>query len=251
MINVVNVIFLVKLHMNKTAFMNLFLNEIPIFLRPEALPHYPFAFDIVLSGDQCRQALLHRGRLMLEDPPVAVAAQLLQQLASEYNPFIYHLEIITAQYEQIFKVFSSPFLYMEAAGGIVYGKACDAFLIIKRLGKWDLPKGKIELNETPEQTAQREVFEESRISAQLQRFVCDTYHTYKMGSKPVLKRTYWFLLDAEACLPPQPQTEESIEDARWVPRQEISRYYQPTYSSIRFVWENVLQQSIYPSNNNA
>ena len=45
--------------------------------------------------------------------------------------------------QEIWKEFSSMMKMIEAAGGIVINKD-EKILFIYRLGKWDLPKGKLE-----------------------------------------------------------------------------------------------------------
>ncbi|HNZ72395.1 MAG TPA: NUDIX domain-containing protein, partial [Prolixibacteraceae bacterium] len=58
--------------------------------------------------------------------------------------------------------FHSLFQQIDAAGGLVLNSE-EKLLCIKRWGKWDLPKGKMEKGEEPAQTALREVEEECGI----------------------------------------------------------------------------------------
>src|SRR5437868_11884755 len=60
------------------------------------------------------------------------------------------------------KIFLSYYTLVEAAGGLVQNNR-EEFLLIKRLGKWDLPKGKLDYDESPEEAAIREVEEECGI----------------------------------------------------------------------------------------
>ena len=69
-----------------------------------------------------------------------------------------------------------------AAGGVVYKD--DSLLMIFRNNKWDLPKGKRELNESEQDCALREVEEECGISdLSIVRFLKYTYHTYYIKEK--------------------------------------------------------------------
>ena len=52
--------------------------------------------------------------------------------------------------------------YIKAAGGLVRNQEGD-YLFIKRLGKWDLPKGKVEAEEQMKEAAVREVEEECGV----------------------------------------------------------------------------------------
>ena len=58
--------------------------------------------------------------------------------------------------EEIWEDFTHMFKVIEAAGGLVKNKN-NELLFIRRMGKWDLPKGKIEKGESLEQAALREV----------------------------------------------------------------------------------------------
>jgi hypothetical protein len=71
------------------------------------------------------------------------------------NPslYVYHNDV-----EELFNVFRMIFEYREAAGGFVRNSN-DESLFIYRFDKWDLPKGHLEIDETPEKGAVREVEE--------------------------------------------------------------------------------------------
>ena len=71
-------------------------------------------------------------------------------------------QIKTEDVEYAFKKFSEQLIIIEAAGGVVYNDE-EKILLIKRFGKWDLPKGKIERIETPKHAAMREVCEETGV----------------------------------------------------------------------------------------
>ena len=64
--------------------------------------------------------------------------------------------------DKIWDDFHDSFTNIEAAGGIVKNDE-NKILFIHRLGKWDLPKGKLEPNESLENAAVREVEEETGI----------------------------------------------------------------------------------------
>src|SRR5690606_25043669 len=64
--------------------------------------------------------------------------------------------------QQTWKKLSSAGKWIHAAGGVVFNSAGD-LLMIHRLGRWDLPKGKCEHNESVNESAIREVQEECGI----------------------------------------------------------------------------------------
>ena len=61
-----------------------------------------------------------------------------------------------------FNTFCRNFITIYAAGGIVYNNS-QQILMIFRNNFWDLPKGKLELNEKIEDCAIREVEEETGV----------------------------------------------------------------------------------------
>lgn len=141
--------------------------------------------------------------------------------------------------EQLFREFSTQFTILEAAGGLVFNREGQG-LLIYRLGTWDLPKGKIDPGETPEQAAVREVQEETGLKeVALGEFLQMTYHTYRHLKKGrILKPTYWYRMTTpETKL--TPQTDESIEKAEW---KSVSGFLESglnVYPNIRLVLEQV------------
>ncbi|MCX6226814.1 MAG: NUDIX domain-containing protein, partial [Bacteroidia bacterium] len=134
--------------------------------------------------------------------------------------------------EDFFKMFISFYQIIEAAGGIVRHPS-GKYLFIKRFGKWDLPKGKIEKGESPELAALREVREECGIAdLKINNALPSTYHTYKLEGNRVLKKTWWFAMDYTGNLFTKPQTEEGITEASWLVPSQFDMVLENTYRSI-------------------
>lgn len=112
--------------------------------------------------------------------------------------------------------FSSCFTLLEAAGGYVTNPE-GKLLVFYRRGSWDLPKGKIDPGETPEQAAVREVQEETGlVNVALGDFLDHTWHTYRdRHDVRILKKTWWYRM-ATSDTQLTPQTEEDIERIEWV-----------------------------------
>ena len=135
------------------------------------------------------------------------------------------------------KIFEN-FTYIPAAGGVVKNKK-DQLLFIKRLGRWDLPKGKMEKGETPEKTAKREVSEECGIyHHEIVKKLISTVHLYrspfiKKDNNWVEKKTFWFemILKENECI--TPQTEEDISVVRWFSRDQLAVVNDSTYRSLK------------------
>jgi len=155
----------------------------------------------------------------------------------EHNDKIKHSVFFTDKVEETLSIFSQQYKIIEAAGGIVKNPS-EEILAIFRLGKWDLPKGKMEKNEKPEFTAEREIAEECGISGHtLKAKICKTYHTYKIADKKILKKTHWYAFTIENIPNLIPQTIENIEEARWVSKKEFSKLLEHSYPSIRQVFK--------------
>ena len=143
------------------------------------------------------------------------------------NLFIYHNDI-----DFVFSEFSSLFKIIEAAGGLVKTPD-DYFLIIKRKGLWDLPKGKLERKEKSEKGAIREVEEECGISnLKLSDQIETTYHIYTENDKQILKKTIWYEMLHDGNVTLTPQTKEQITEAKWIHKNNIHEIKQNTYASI-------------------
>lgn len=139
--------------------------------------------------------------------------------------------------EEIWEDFTHMFRVVEAAGGIVSNKE-GKILFIHRLGKWDLPKGKIEKGESLEQAALREVEEETALQELiLEEFVNNTFHVYKeRNGDRILKTTYWFKMSYVGEKDPVPQTEEGITEVSWKNQDEIQQEVFPkTFQNIKLI----------------
>jgi len=143
--------------------------------------------------------------------------------------------------EASWKIFLSYCRLSEAAGGLVVNEKQE-YLLILRHGKWDLPKGKLEYDETPEAAAVREVSEECGIAPpEIIKPIEKTFHTYELKGKRTLKKTHWFLMRSTNAGELIPQREEDIEEARWMTKEEVLKsVFANTYASIKELLEKSL-----------
>lgn len=137
--------------------------------------------------------------------------------------------------EKLFRRFCSHFVEIKAGGGCVRNRL-GKYLMIKRRGLWDIPKGKLEEGESIEECAVREVMEETGIGhIELGAIITITHHTYELDGKPCLKHTWWFNMTTNANDTPVAQTEEEIAEVRWMSMDEIKRNFTDSYLSIKEV----------------
>jgi len=124
-----------------------------------------------------------------------------------------------------------------AAGGIVVNPNQEMLWIFRR-GFWDLPKGKLDPNETIEVCALREVMEETGISnlilGDLIKTTTHRYFDIYINSE-VEKTTYWYKMSIDKLQNGIPQTEEDIEAIAWVKKEDIAPYLAKTYDTIKEV----------------
>lgn len=141
------------------------------------------------------------------------------------------------------KSFFKQFNKIKTAGGLVYHSESDAYLWIRRLGLWDLPKGKIELGESSKDAAIREIREECGLTGKLdlKHRICSTYHVYEFKNKSILKKNNWYYLEYEGDLNTTPQVEESITEVQWIKKKDFINCLSQTYPSIQEVIEHAFE----------
>jgi len=87
-----------------------------------------------------------------------------------------------------------------SAGGVVYNienGLIKILMIEDRCSKWTLPKGKNELGETYEETAIREILEETGIRGKIIKFLDKVkYEYYHPTINKIEKEVYFYLVEA-------------------------------------------------------
>ena len=137
--------------------------------------------------------------------------------------------------ELTYRSICSEFIEVNAAGGLVSNRRGD-YLLIRRNGLWDLPKGHQEAGEDIAVTAMREVQEETGVDQlELRDLICITDHCYLRDGWH-LKHTWWYDMLYTDPVNLTPQTEEDITQASWVARSSLPPYLRNTYPSIAEVF---------------
>ncbi len=144
------------------------------------------------------------------------------------------------------EAFAQGYVRVEAAGGAVSDEQ-GRLLAIHRLGRWDLPKGKVDRGEALPEAAVREVKEECGLrEVSIVRPLCETWHTYARGGRDHLKRTTWFLMRTTGAERLVPQHEEGIQQVVWMDAAGVERMRADTYGTVRAVisaWEAAAPRS--------
>lgn len=108
---------------------------------------------------------------------------------------------------------------IAAAGGVVFKILEEqvSILLIYRNGFWDLPKGKLEENESIPMCAAREVAEETGSTIpMILSSLGTTYHEYDQKSIHYGKTTFWYSMIFTQDQELTPQIEEGIESINWI-----------------------------------
>ena len=155
----------------------------------------------------------------------------------ETSDTLQRVYIPTEDFEDTYHRICSEFLEVNAAGGLVSNKRGD-FLLIRRNGMWDLPKGHQDPGEDISTTALREVREETGIDQLESRgLICITDHCYRRNDIWHLKHTWWYDMLYTDPTDLTPQTEEDISKAAWVAKSSLPPYLLNTYPSILEVFK--------------
>jgi 8-oxo-dGTP pyrophosphatase MutT (NUDIX family) len=167
-----------------------------------------------------------------------------EELHREYKQFsrsrVLKTLIIVGDEDRVWKVFRSLFSYIKAAGGLVRNDK-DELLMIYRNKHWDLPKGKMEKGETPDETAIREVEEECGIKKlKIKKQLDSSYHIFFKDNKECMKRSYWFDMTCNDSSIPVPQAEEGIKEAKWMSREDVEIIANKVYPSLQEILKTYL-----------
>ena len=162
----------------------------------------------------------------------------LAELAAmfETTDSIARIYIPTADVEGTYRRLCAEFREVNAAGGLVSNRRGD-YLLIKRSGLWDLPKGHQEPGEDISVTALREVREETGVlELELRDLICITDHCYLRDGVWHLKHTWWYDMLYTEPSDLTPQREEDIAKAAWVARSSLPPFLKNTFPSIEEVF---------------
>jgi 8-oxo-dGTP pyrophosphatase MutT (NUDIX family) len=190
-----------------------FVNDKPLFLTNEIVKETDFQLFLLESAD-------------IKQVIVKIFQNKIQ------NAYLYHPDE-----KEIMKTLKTKIPVQKAGGGLVYN-AKKEVLFIFRNGKWDLPKGGIEKGEAIEDTAMREVEEETGVgnlvvTEKLQK----TYHIFKRNGRFKLKVTHWFEMQSTFEGIPEGQAEEGIEKVAWLNPEQIKEALKNSYENIKLLFD--------------
>jgi len=135
--------------------------------------------------------------------------------------------------DKLLQKFLKKFPNVIAGGGKVYN-AQDKVLFIFRNDKWDLPKGRIENNESIEEGAIREVEEETGVKGlTITKPLPTTYHIFKRNRRYKIKLTYGFEMHTSYDGELLPEASEGITKVKWLGKKKQAKALKNSYANIR------------------
>ena len=143
--------------------------------------------------------------------------------------------------KKLLKEFKEKLVTIKATGGIVTNKK-NQILFIYRKGKWDLPKGKMEKNESKKESALREVIEETGVKKlKIINFFSTTFHLIKVKREYFLKETHWYTMKTKYEGKLKPQKSEGIISAKWKTYDEALEIKKKTFRNIAIILTKYLK----------
>jgi len=131
-------------------------------------------------------------------------------------------------------------VYERSAGGVLLDG--DRVLLIRGLNLkgepvWTFPKGLVEKSEKPEQTALREVREETGYEAEIVRPLEPSIYWFYRDGQRVKKRVDWFLMRP---LRKAGEHDREVLETEWVPVKEA--FERLRYRADRMLLEEILEE---------
>ena len=224
--------------------MKLFINDklIHIIKRKE---HYGTeGYDLVIDSFTDLSTRKLHGNVLILDGHADHIDELIALMEVKKLKKLNSITYVTDYYAGVKDFIKSQFRIIKAAGGLI--TKGSRVLMIYRLNKWDLPKGKLEKDEKPVAGALREVEEECCIKAAVESKLCATWHTYVFEGRKTIKKTTWYLMNCLDDSNMHPKLEEDIEDLRWMTPEEVTAALENSYGSIIEVFNTYtrIQQNV-------
>lgn len=212
----------------------IFINDIPVSIISSDDLDETKEFDLIIDGAVSQikpKALIDD--VLIRDASPAEVDDLLHVMTDNRLKKVDSITFTSKDKKGIIKFIKSKFKVIEAAGGVV--DKDGKILLIFRKGRWDIPKGKLDKGEKKRAAAVREVEEETGVQVTIEKKINATWHTYVTKKKYVLKKTHWYAMKCIDDSAMAPQTEEDIDEVRWMGLSELRAALYNSYRSIRVV----------------
>ena len=216
--------------------MKIVINSIPIIVETENYNPRDVQFEIGIDSKKDLRTKNMKGHVLVNNSNVDWLEKFLEKLGENKLKKLKSITFRTKDVTLFEEYISKQLKQIDAAGGLVVKG--NQILMIFRLGKWDLPKGKLEKGETIEEGALREVEEECGVKVRIIDELDESWHTYYRKKKLHIKRTYWYVMECLDDAKMMPQIEEDIEKVEWKTEKQANKLLEDTYKNIQKVVKN-------------
>jgi len=216
--------------------MKIFINDIPLNIIKSDDPIDLDQYEEIIEGASLKEVedIKFKDDVLIREASTDQIDQLLRYMKNVRLKKLDSITVTVNDHKSVKHFVKSKFKIIKAGGGVV--RKDDKVLLIYRLEKWDLPKGKLDKHEAVEDGALREVEEECNVKVELGEKICSTWHTYSRNGKRILKKTTWYTMKSVDDSKMKPQLEEDIQDVRWMTPREVRQALYDSYPSIRHVF---------------
>ena len=214
--------------------MNVFINDIPLIIKKLSEKVYKHKYDLVLSPEDEFSSKDLIGDILVRDATPVFLDRLLRLMEVKKLKKAKSITMLVRKKKVLILHLKDQFKIAKAAGGLV--EKDGQVLMIYRLGKWDLPKGKLKKDEDPAIGGLREVEEETNVKLEMGAKLPSTWHSYAYNGNKMLKKTNWYVMRCLDDTLMKPQAEEYIEEVRWMdPQEALAKLEAESYASIALV----------------
>jgi ADP-ribose pyrophosphatase YjhB (NUDIX family) len=214
--------------------MKIFVNDKPVKIIRFEDRNNTVGYDTILRGGDEITSKKLTGHVIIQNATTLQIERLLRILEFKKLKKLKAISFAVSDYETVVDFVKDQFKIIKASGGIV--KKGDKVLMIFRLKKWDLPKGKLKKDEDSLKGAKREVEEECNIKVDVREKLCSTWHTYIRKDRRILKKTNWYIMNCADDSNMRPQLEEFIEEVKWMKKEDVQKALKNSYLSIEEVF---------------
>jgi 8-oxo-dGTP pyrophosphatase MutT (NUDIX family) len=214
--------------------MKLFVNSIPVRIQKLGKSIKISNYDVIINGGNKNIYVgMLLGDVLINDASIAQIDRMFKLMRRKRLQKLNSITITVDDRESARHFVKNRFRIIKASGGVVSKE--DMILMIYRFNKWDLPKGKLEKDETSVEGAKREVEEECNIKVSMRGKICSTWHSYSLNGKNILKKTAWYAMSCDDDKEMKPQIAEDIQEVQWKNPKALKEALFSTYPSIRYV----------------
>ena len=194
--------------------MKLFVNSIPVRIQKLSKAIKISDYDVIVNGGNKNIYVgMLLGDVLINDASIAQIDRMFKLMRRKRLQKLGSITFTVNDRKSVRHFVKNKFRIIRAGGGVVLNK--DLMLMIYRLNRWDLPKGKLEKDESSLEGAKREVEEECNIKVTVDSKICSTWHSYSLNGKNILKKTNWYAMSCDDDTEMKPQISEDIQAVEW------------------------------------